>query len=559
MPQDQSSSRHRINGDDDVPDGSGSGSKKPPKGVPVLPASQRKLRHLTGITIRNISVPDTTPSKARTRPSFSTITSSSTVTSPMRPGLGSLRRRSTRVGMSVDDLADSVVRQAKLEDAMKGRLVDAFFSISVKVEEGTEEVVYVSEKVERTMNPTFSAFDLSSASIPTALSRATTVLLRIFTRLSTGASRWSILMDLKLSLCCLKYLGKNLTSLSSPLPPNTLVFTLRPDEGVYTLPASNAISDVHDDMVGPTKGIAKHKSYSSSSLLNLLTLDHCLVDACASLDTFRNQIATDVHEPSHTLPLEISERAAALEDLQWAVAREKTKVKEMKSRVASLRANIAERRCTLAAAYEKDAKDRSELQSIHSTLAERRLPISEIHRLITKRRADLIRGLCAIYPIAPIPNAVLSFAIRGLLLPDAESALAETLPDENLDTAYGHVAHFLHLLSRYLSIPLRYPLDPLGSRSRIRDNTGIYNISALRWFPLHRGGANSVERDRWDYGVFLLGKDVEQVMGEVGLLVVDLRHMGANLRWLALWVQSMVEERVEEDGEGEGVRQAEVG
>ncbi|BFZ64257.1 hypothetical protein YB2330_005397 [Saitoella coloradoensis] len=549
MPQDQSSVRHKINGDDDIHDDSGFGSKKPPKGVPVLPASQRKLRHLTEIAIRNISVPDTTPSKTRTRPSFSTITSSTTVTSPTRPGLGSLRRRSTRVGMSVDDLADSVVRQAKLEDAMKGRLVDAFFSISVKVTEGTEEVVYVGEKVERTMNPTFSTFDLSSASIPTELSRATTILLRIFTQLSSGANRWSILMDLKLSLYCLKYLGKNLTSLSSPLPPNTLVFTLRPDEGVYTLPVSNTVPDVHDDLGGPpTKGVAKHKSYSSSSLLNLLTLDHCLVDAYASLDTLRSQIITAVHEPSHALPLEISERAAELEDLQSAVARERMKVKQMKTRVASLRTTIAQRRCTLAAAREKDAKDRSELHLTQSTLTERRQPISDIYRLISIRRADLIRGLCAIYPIAPIPNAVLSFTIRGLLLPDAESALAETLPDEDLDTAYGHVAHFLHLLSRYLSIPLRYPLDALGSRSRIRDNTGVYNISALRWFPLHRGGANSVERDRWDYGVFLLGKDVEQVMGEVGLLVVDLRHMGANLRWLALWVQSMGEERV--DGEG---------
>ena len=94
--------------------------------------------------------------------------------------------------------------------------------------------------------------------------------------------------------------------------------------------------------------------------------------------------------------------------------------------------------------------------------------------------------------------------------------------------AFGYVSHVVVLLSSYLSVPLPYPVQPRLSASLIRDEISIM-ADDQRIFPLYP--QKSFEY-RFDYGVFLLNKDIEFLMSRQGLKVLDLRHTLPNLRYL---------------------------
>lgn len=85
------------------------------------------------------------------------------------------------------------------------------------------------------------------------------------------------------------------------------------------------------------------------------------------------------------------------------------------------------------------------------------------------------------------------------------------------------------MLAGYLAVPLNYPLRLQGSRSAILDL--ISGMKGPRAFPLYGKG---VERYRFEYGVFLLNKDVEWLMYGRGVGVADLRNTLPNLKALLL-------------------------
>jgi hypothetical protein len=117
---------------------------------PLLLPQNRKLRHLRGIFLRNLTF---------TRPRGRTIDDAAINKSPakleslrnppqlhhalshdeLRPPAA--RRRSTNLGN-----ATPLARQKRIEDILDRRLADAFFSLHV---EGEPEPIYISETAER--------------------------------------------------------------------------------------------------------------------------------------------------------------------------------------------------------------------------------------------------------------------------------------------------------------------------------------------------------------------------------------------------------------------------
>nr|GMD63539.1 UV radiation resistance-associated gene protein-like isoform X3 [Ipomoea batatas]GMD66185.1 UV radiation resistance-associated gene protein-like isoform X3 [Ipomoea batatas]GMD68417.1 UV radiation resistance-associated gene protein-like isoform X3 [Ipomoea batatas] len=110
-------------------------------------------------------------------------------------------------------------------------------------------------------------------------------------------------------------------------------------------------------------------------------------------------------------------------------------------------------------------------------------------------------------------------------------------------TALGYVAHAVSLIASYLQVPLRYPLRLGGSRSYIRDYAPSIEPSSLDVisdslvstnlkpveFPLFLEGQDST---RAAYAVFLLNKDLEQLLNYIGARSLGPRHVLANLREL---------------------------
>ncbi|XP_028763494.1 UV radiation resistance-associated gene protein-like isoform X1 [Neltuma alba] len=116
-------------------------------------------------------------------------------------------------------------------------------------------------------------------------------------------------------------------------------------------------------------------------------------------------------------------------------------------------------------------------------------------------------------------------------------------------TALGYVAHAVSLIASYLQVPLRYPVRLGGSHSYIIDNapskdllssdsssstTPIANTKQMA-FPLFSEGQDTT---RAAYAVFLLNKDLEQLLNSIGARSLGPSHVLPNLRELLRTIQS---------------------
>ena len=106
-----------------------------------------------------------------------------------------------------------------------------------------------------------------------------------------------------------------------------------------------------------------------------------------------------------------------------------------------------------------------------TTLGQRKEAHKALTLAITAQRRHISLDLCSIYPITPVSEGTLQFVIRGISLPSTgEFGDAD---EEEIATGLGWAAHLVYLLAGYLAVPLRYPVQPIGSRSLIRDPVSI--------------------------------------------------------------------------------------
>ncbi|ESW28490.1 hypothetical protein PHAVU_003G290900 [Phaseolus vulgaris] len=112
-------------------------------------------------------------------------------------------------------------------------------------------------------------------------------------------------------------------------------------------------------------------------------------------------------------------------------------------------------------------------------------------------------------------------------------------------TALGYVAHAVTLIASYLQVPLRYPVRLGASHSYIVDNapsteltseaSSNANTNTHVEFPLFLEGQDTT---RAAYAVFLLNKDLEQLLNYIDAKSLGPRHVLDNLRELLRIIQS---------------------
>ncbi|XXG41154.1 hypothetical protein AAC387_Pa01g1682 [Persea americana] len=116
-------------------------------------------------------------------------------------------------------------------------------------------------------------------------------------------------------------------------------------------------------------------------------------------------------------------------------------------------------------------------------------------------------------------------------------------------TALGYVAHAVLLVATYLDVPLRYPLRLGGSHSYIfnyapsfepaatdlASNLIVLTDTKATEFPLFLEGQDTTKAA---YAIFLLNKDIEQLLNFVGIQSLGPRHVLANLKELFRTIQS---------------------
>ena len=161
--------------------------------------------------------------------------------------------------------------------------------------------------------------------------------------------------------------------------------------------------------------------------------------------------------------------------------------------------------------FEKETQDIQ--QHTSRVLGEQRL----FDTAIEGQRIKLLKQLRAIYPIQCVPEQ--HYVIRGIELPpDLHVGL---VTEDEISAALGYICHSLVMMSKYLSIPLRYRIVCNSSRSAIQeDGTTI--------LPLFQ--SRVVERYFLDRGMFLLDRNVESIAKSCNVKCGGTAHILAKMK-----------------------------
>ncbi|KAI0651426.1 UV radiation resistance protein and autophagy-related subunit 14-domain-containing protein [Trametes meyenii] len=403
-----------------------------------------------------------------------------------------------------------------------------------------------------------------------------------------GGSEWKVLQTWDVDLSRLARLTEDLANHPSHLPSNTLLITLstgetfylpprslrpsspsrppspsagynsdpevdvqraretvevvllspRLDESFEGMPTSPAMSDFNEGIHIRRKRAAK--SATLQDILKLINLQACILDTEQSLgDVVREIDKTVVHNEASALLREVSEREAWVLELQAERSRVKRDAQELRDRIDARREDLRRRRNLLELGRQVHEQDLAEELQVEDTISEERSKLASLRGLLPIIRSNLISVVSFIYPIDLVSPPDLLFTVLDAPLPIPVAATDPAPPlsllahkdvtEDSVATALGYSAQVIQLLAAYMGHRLVYPVTCVGSRSMIKD--GISAMVGPRNFPLFSKG---VDTYRFEYGVFLLNKDIEMLMTERNLRALDMRHTLPNLKNLLL-------------------------
>lgn len=308
-------------------------------------------------------------------------------------------------------------------------------------------------------------------------------------------------------------------------PPNALVFHL--EDGMYSLDFPKRVSE-------PRKApLIATSSYTA--LMKLANLQSSIEDAMET----QQRIMDEINQILEQSPVDASVMAEEKVTLaQKYVTAQKRINLQAKRKRDDLKKSLESRREAIAKGRELQDKAEEDIKNNKETLYTSKETVEDTEAQIRGQRRRICSELADIFPITPIVNAPpLSFQICNIPLPNStyNAATAKQLNEDVLSAALGFAALVTRHLQFYLGHPIPYPLEAFGSRSYARDNISRLtdkNISR-RDFPLYlpRGGSTAGQW-RFEYGWFLLNKNIEALCASQGLKVVDIRHTLPNLKYL---------------------------
>ncbi|KAK6516779.1 hypothetical protein TWF506_006668 [Arthrobotrys conoides] len=556
-----------------IPDGNlrSSGTATPVRATrdrPLLSPNGRHLRHLKGIAVRNISSKparvhrrsnddenllttwrspgklavykeERTLTHSRSAIDLSTLAaesstvvgaSSSTHHLPddsVSEGSGRpipIRRRNTRSNsiLAGTIFENATTRQRNLVDATLGKLVDTFFTLHH--DSIGDDPFYISETVPSSINPTFQSFELGECG--PAITRLDSLIIRIWAR-KEQSSGFGLLVELNIGLSYLQFIGRSLENFNFTFPENCVVIIL--SDGCYTI-----FSELDPKLIKryvaprPTKRVLAEAAESCSfdAILKLKNLEECIYDAMetqAHVEKQMDSIASSKADYlSHVRALD--EENLELKDARKIVSREKKRLEALRKHRDALKQSISGRKAAIDAGIENRAVAKLHLQNAKQLLHQRVVEAGNTVTAMATRRKVILDYLTKIYPIEHIPEQPLNFTICNLHLPNEPP---EGHNEDVIAAALGYVAHLVYLLSFYLSVYLRYPILPKGSSSMVQDPISV--IQGSRYFPLW---AKGVPYFRFEYAIFLLNKNIEQLMESQKCIVLDIRQTLPNLKYL---------------------------
>uniref|UniRef100_A0A8C8ULP7 UV radiation resistance associated gene n=1 Tax=Peromyscus maniculatus bairdii TaxID=230844 RepID=A0A8C8ULP7_PERMB len=381
------------------------------------------------------------------------------------------------------------------------QLLDTYFTLHLCGNEKTHKEFYRSEVIKNSLNPTWRSLDFGI--MPDRLD--TSVSCFVVKIWGGKEDAYQLLIEWKVYLDGLKYLGQQIHARNQ----NEIIFGL--NDGYYGAPF-------------------EHKGHPNAQKTILQVDQNCVRN---SYDVFSL--------------LRLHRAQCAIKQTQVTVQRIGKEIEE-KLRLTSTSNELVGFCTSTCSNFLNEAFYRSLSPSFlplvgsafsteHGKLQHQKESLSELRKECTAKRElflktnaqltircrQLLSELSYIYPIDL--NEHKDYFVCGVKLPNSEDFQAKD--DGSIAVALGYTAHLVSMISFFLQVPLRYPIIHKGSRSTIKDNINDKLTEKEREFPLYPKGG---EKLQFDYGVYLLNKNIAQLRYQHGLGTPDLRQTLPNLK-----------------------------
>lgn len=427
-----------------------------------------------------------------------------------------IRRHSVRSNLI--NYEEPLLRLVHLEKALKNHLVDTFFTFHVK---NIEHPLYISEIVTKTMNPNFLSFDFST--IKASFIYLSSLIICVW--ISNGGP-FQLLIKQPIHLPSLNYLGENLHSLKSSFPKNCIILSF--NDGYYSY---HNLACPFSYM--PTNLSEAKECYSYHDILKLNTLEKCIWDANRSIKMLIKSLEKylDKYYKLFEIQKQKNKSFKHLSELENTIALENKNFKAAEEYKHYLQKSLNIRRESIKTSLQNQQKVINYLKDARKILQHRKETLSQVFKKISIYKCHIAAELQNVFPIEPIIDKPLDFTICNIFLPNTDYYKYD---NNQIAAGLGYTAHLIYLLSFYLRIPLRYPIRPMCSRSIIEDPNNTFQSS--KSFPLWPKGQ---DYSHFKFGVFLLNKNIEQLMDSQSLIITNLQYTLLNCKHLLLYMTSL--------------------
>ncbi|XP_054285194.1 UV radiation resistance-associated protein-like [Macrosteles quadrilineatus] len=407
---------------------------------------------------------------------------------------------------------------------------------------------YTSEKLESD-NPKWADIEISQAIGP-----ATGVVIRLWCHSATGEESTELVVAVwGIYFSGLAYIGPRLvTSDPSQFHSNTLILHMQ--GGYFTAPHCFKEPRVEPRRVVSVlmTPVELRQSYSVSRLLRLHSLQQAIKQHSVAAASLRERISDGSLSGSSSEGKEsamlrrVLHRAkptGATPRLHQQLTAVKREVEEVRFRVhlltherdkkkSALRRQLEDKSKLTDRMLDEDLelveknrmlhKEMERLKDLKRVSIDAKENLFSVNQMLLALRRKRISELNYIYPISQIGDD--KFAICGVHLPNSEDFAGH---DEiMISVALGFVAHLVQMIAYFLHVPLRYSIVHAGSRSKIIDHITDKIPDKEREFPLFSKGKDKLQ---FNYGVYLLNKNIAQLRWYCSLTTSDLRCTLPNL------------------------------
>ncbi|KAI9345207.1 hypothetical protein BDR26DRAFT_1005572 [Obelidium mucronatum] len=422
--------------------------------------------------------------------------------------------------------------------ASRAELSDSFFAL---VALPGDAVVFTSDVAAASLNPTWNTADLP---FPRLSRNNSNLVFQLWTRPCASVDEgpdaaardvFTLRLNVSFNPFLMAFVGKSLTDVDRFGLTETIIVELA--DGFYKLNQSLdreiSIENDEDDVKPPCD-------------LRRLEL---LAELSEEFSEIQRSVEALILESEERIRQNQSYHKAQESQRRTLHLRAEIKLKSKmldieREKVETLRSDIQRRRNRLYYSSKDRERCQQELLSSEETLSDLGTIIFETQKFKNVSGKSFILGLKEIYPINAVGTLIdISFStmylckwrqlredpnayfIRRVWLPHSEFSGVD---EDRTSTALGWTAHAVSLIALFLDIPLRYPINPMSSRSMILDRVYQHSYMSME-FPLFMKGS---ERPRFEYGVFLLNKNIEQLLNHIGITVKNLRRTLPNLKSL---------------------------